>query len=257
MLSSISVPSTCLSETWIWQSSPTSVQALGNPHNQSCWPQGRDLATTISPAICPSGYFSACDMEPKMDASETVWGCCPIGYSCDGGLFGCVQHWNITKVWTLTDIDSMGNIVSTVIVDDIGLNNAHSIRVGFHSSDLSPAASTAIAPAPSYSNPLASPTTVQSPSEGNSNRLSSGAVAGAAIGATIGFLLLLSVASWVTWKRYRAKKIGATWATGATQTESKESAAGPGGYPPPDQSYAATAISELPTTLPARELPTL
>ncbi|KAF2967529.1 hypothetical protein GQX73_g6030 [Xylaria multiplex] len=141
MLTQLSIPTSCLTETWLDPAtesrSPGAV--LGNPNDPSCWPgPTRNPGSAISPAICPSGYTSACDINPesRRDASETMWACCPSNFICDGGLYSCWRGFSASARGTyfLTATNDAGATTTTPVV--IGGVNAHSVRVAFHSSDI-------------------------------------------------------------------------------------------------------------------------
>ncbi|KAI1817046.1 hypothetical protein GGS20DRAFT_121838 [Poronia punctata] len=140
LTTAISLATSCLTETWL-STPPSGIGlpgiVLGNPHDPNCWPyDDKKLATTFSPAICPFGYASACDSGPHAP-SETAWACCPGGFSCDGGIWQCVLDPNPGgyKTYTVTDLDILGNTITTQTIATGGLN-AHSIKVAFHSSDI-------------------------------------------------------------------------------------------------------------------------
>ncbi|KAI2615675.1 hypothetical protein GGR54DRAFT_263839 [Hypoxylon sp. NC1633] len=221
MLTTIAIAPSCLTQTWISHgfqgpssTGPQSVIGLGNQNDPSCWPGGRDLSTTISPAICPSGYVSACDASPRGDASETVWACCPSGFHCDGGWYSCVYD-VAPGVYTANDTDRFGNtIITSLLASGI---NAHSIRVAFHSSDLANLVTTAVSTvlsSASYrgdsdfsiASSTPTPTPAPAPTASNSGSLSTGATAGVGVGAGVGVFILLSVVAWLALKRYRSRR---------------------------------------------------
>ncbi|KAI1656393.1 hypothetical protein F4813DRAFT_364225 [Daldinia decipiens] len=188
MLTTLALEPSCLTQLWVSSNGGTdSALVLGNPHDTGCWPAGRDLATTISPAICPSGYVSACDITSSHSTDETVWACCPTQFSCDGGYYSCVSGLKPgdTRVYTVTDTDRLGNTFTTTLSGDGGVN-AHSIKVAFHSSDII---------ATSTSTP------------GDSANLSTGAAGGVGVGVGIGVFLLCSGVSWLVLRRYRRKRL--------------------------------------------------
>ncbi|KAI1373847.1 hypothetical protein F4677DRAFT_428434 [Hypoxylon crocopeplum] len=217
MLTTIAIASSCLTQTWVSSSTgTTSAIGIGEPHHPSCWPGTRDLSTTISPAICPVGYVSACNAGSPRDASETVWACCPSGFHCDPGYYSCISDATsgASKTYTVTDTDILGNTITRQWITDGGIN-AHSVRVAFHSSDLIAPAS----PTPTASSPSADPN--NNNNNHDAGNLPTGAIAGIGVGAGIGsFILLLGVA-WVVWKRYRSKRMAVPSGQEAEGPESK------------------------------------
>ncbi|OTB01366.1 hypothetical protein M426DRAFT_14529 [Hypoxylon sp. CI-4A] len=173
MLTSLALAPSCLTETWVSTVNPTdSGIAIGNPYDTSCWPGARDIATTISPAICPVGYASACDGPSRRDASETVWACCPSGFHCDAGFFACLSNTlgDNSVTYTVTDLNILSSTTTKEWVATGGVN-AHSIVVAFHSSDLAALFSSAT---PTSSAALISES---SPASSDSGSLSTGSVA--------------------------------------------------------------------------------
>ncbi|KAI0442302.1 hypothetical protein F4803DRAFT_519599 [Xylaria telfairii] len=217
MLTELSIPTSCLTETWVISASGTNpVRAiLGNSADPKCWPGTRNLGTIISPAICPSGYTSACDIDPQSrgDASETLWACCPSNFVCDGGFFSCIRHLNdnAPRTYFLTDTNSLGETTTTPVVTD-GVN-AHSVRVAFHSSDLADLfPSTTDLPPP---NATAAPTAISSLSTSTSSAtggatdsksLPAGGLVGIGVASALGAVLLLSGAFWLVRRRHRNKQ---------------------------------------------------
>ncbi|KAI0103286.1 hypothetical protein GGR51DRAFT_524475 [Nemania sp. FL0031] len=137
MLSTISIATSCLTETWYTTEGTTKRDIiLGNPDDPNCWLVNRDLTTTISPAICPYGYTSACDISngSRRDPSETVWACCPSQFSCDAGRWSCAKNIGASLTYILNTTNIFGDTITTQLVG--GAINAHSIRVAFHSSDI-------------------------------------------------------------------------------------------------------------------------
>ncbi|GAP82999.1 putative serine family S28 [Rosellinia necatrix] len=211
MLTTIPLAPSCLTETWlltVGSQGPAAV-VVGNPHDPSCWPGTRDLATTISPAICPEGYTSACDItdSSQRKEGETVWACCPSNFRCDGGTWSCVIGTRgPTKTYTVTDTNSNGITITTKITTDRGVN-AHSIRVAFRSSDIAPPPTSTnqstgadTTPAITAAAPSITSTSI-TPPESRYTGLSQGAWIG--IGVTIGVsgLALLAAIVWMIKKR--------------------------------------------------------
>ncbi|KAI0594791.1 hypothetical protein F4775DRAFT_572470 [Biscogniauxia sp. FL1348] len=188
MSTTLSIPPSCLTEIWLVQGTePTDVGVvLGNPDDESCWPGTRDLSTTLSPALCPSGYTIACNASPTR-TSETAWACCPSGFICDGGTYSCLSNQGLTAEYTATMVDRAGNTVVTPFVGTDGVN-AHSIRVAFRASDVQ-----LLGAAPSTAAAAPTPT----PTEEAAGPLSPGATAGLGVGVGIGTFLLLSLVAWL------------------------------------------------------------
>ncbi|KAI1394384.1 uncharacterized protein F4822DRAFT_424863 [Hypoxylon trugodes] len=196
MLTTLALAPSCVTQTWIISGTGDAVGlVLGNPHDTSCWPGNRDISTTISPAICPVGYVSACDVSSKRDDSETVWACCPSGFTCDDGFYSCLSGRTngVTKTYIATDVDRLGNTVTTTATTADGIN-AHSIRVAFHSSDL------IITPS-STPGAISTPTSAVENNISDSGHLSAGATAGIGVGVGIGTFLLLSSIAWLAWRQ--------------------------------------------------------
>ncbi|KAI1271567.1 hypothetical protein F5Y07DRAFT_340665 [Xylaria sp. FL0933] len=216
MLTTLSIAASCLTETWL-MSVPTgtdmiqhSAIVLGKPDDPNCWPGTRDLTTTISPAICPSGYVSACDITDasRRDESETVWACCPSGFRCDHGTWSCLAK--TTNTYTVTYLDFQGKTTTSVTSWDSGVN-AHSVRVAFHSSDIlnlvtptssSPGSNTA----PTQTSPsLFATTTSDQPLRSHAGGLSAGAGIGIGVAIAVGAIGLLAGIVWLA-RRQRRKK---------------------------------------------------
>ncbi|KAI0486743.1 hypothetical protein F4859DRAFT_312411 [Xylaria cf. heliscus] len=225
MLTTLSIPKSCLTETWLSTPAHTSngnpAIVVGNPYDTNCWPGNRDLATTITPAVCPDGYVRACDIDAasRRDESETLWACCPSKFYCDGGTWSCLfdRTTGVTRTYVVTDIDISGNTITTRVTSDRGVN-AHSIRVALHSSDIlnqissttntdSPTEASTPAPAPTLTPSLSTPSSnVESPTPNNSENLSTGAWVGIGVGVTIGIILLLSGIVWAVVRQYKRKQ---------------------------------------------------
>ncbi|KAI1799725.1 hypothetical protein F4811DRAFT_542377 [Daldinia bambusicola] len=207
----ISIPTSCVTDIWVTSTGTETGVQLGNPYDSSCWPGGRDLATTISPAFCPVGYTSACNASPSNDASETVWACCPTGFSCDPGFFSCISAGMQKKTYIVTERDRAGNTLTSTLTTNGGIN-AHSIRVAFHSSDLfaSPTSTTSSSSASSTSSSQFPTSTSLDDAElsgSGSGDLSVGAKIGIGIGVGLGGLLLFMLLGWLAWRRYRNKRL--------------------------------------------------
>ncbi|KAI1767170.1 hypothetical protein GGR53DRAFT_463686 [Hypoxylon sp. FL1150] len=205
MFTIVSIAQSCLTETWgsLGQSTGTAV-VLGNPYNTDCWNSNQNLSTTISPAVCPFGYTSACDASPRSDG-ETVWACCPTGFTCDGGFWSCLGDREIgsTKTYNVTMADTLGSTITTQKLETGGVN-AHSIRVAFRSSDF------AMMPLPAASSDQATSTTTPTPTSdadvttSGTGSLSMGATIGVGIG--VGAAVLLLGVAGLAWRQYRRNK---------------------------------------------------
>lgn len=111
----------------------------------------------------------------------------------------------MTKTYLVTDIDIFGNTITTQTMADHGVN-AHSIRVAFHSSDLTNQfSSTTDAPAPTLTTSLSTPT-ADFESSTESESLPASAFVGIGVGSTIGVILLLSTLAWLARGRYMKRK---------------------------------------------------
>ncbi|KAI0814219.1 hypothetical protein GGR55DRAFT_500187 [Xylaria sp. FL0064] len=217
MLTTLSIAASCLTETWL-MSVPTgtdmiqrSAIVLGKPDDPNCWPGTRDLTTTISPAICPSGYVSACDITDasRRDQSETVWACCPSGFHCDGGTWSCLAK--TTNTYTVTYLDFQGKTTTSVTSWDSGAN-AHSVRVAFHSSDIlnpvSPTSSSSSSntdPTQASTSILTTPTSNR-PLDSHSGSLSAGAGIGIGVAIAVGAFGLLAGIVWLARRQRRMKQ---------------------------------------------------
>ncbi|KAJ3482465.1 hypothetical protein NLG97_g7562 [Lecanicillium saksenae] len=211
----------------------------------NCWPP---RATSVPPAptpiggwgfyspgpACPSGYTAACtgvyDQRPEFDfqfslySGETALGCCPTGYQYDcvnfAGHNGCHVVGNGTTATTATCrsgtsydsgvyafpdttsyyTSSKGGSSSLVTTTRVGKLFASMFQLNYKSTG-PPATATSSGPAETE----ASSTGGSSKSGG----LSNGAVAGIAVGATLGGLMLLAVAFFAI-RRHRRKRLGSS-----------------------------------------------
>ncbi|KAI1123031.1 hypothetical protein F5Y10DRAFT_270474 [Nemania abortiva] len=186
---------------------------LGNPNHPDCSVVNRATTTTISPAICPYGYVSACDITDasRRDTSETVWACCPSLFSCDDGNWSCIKNSGATLTYFVNASDIFGNTVTTTTVD--GGINAHSIRVAFHSSDILDLFSSTTDSINRNTNMGSiitstppTPTSSVSPTVPSSEALSSGAWIGVGIAVTVGAVILLASIFWLVRRRYANKR---------------------------------------------------
>ncbi|KAI0201452.1 hypothetical protein F4808DRAFT_425232 [Astrocystis sublimbata] len=206
------VPASCLTETWLSTATDKTVPNLviGNPYNTDCWPLNHAPkgTTTYSPAICPEGYVSACDIDPasRRDSSETAWACCPIGFHCDGGVFSCASTISENSTFFPSDLDADGSTVTTEVYTYGFDFNAHSVLVAFHSEDFYNTPTTVSAEVPTSTttattNPIATvpkatgAPDVEPPKAPDSGNLPTGAIAGIVIGSVLG-LVLVAGAFW-------------------------------------------------------------
>ncbi|KAH6660328.1 hypothetical protein BKA67DRAFT_530432 [Truncatella angustata] len=204
MLSSIAVPSSCFTQTWV-TTPPGDYNPgliIGNPYDTGCFPVA--YGATVSPAQCPNGYSSACAPTSILIPGETVYDCCPNGYSCDGGFFKCTSAIGRNITMTVTDVNSAQK--PTLVTSVTNGMNAHSIRVRFASSDLestttSSGSNTAI-PSSTATLPSSTSSYTSSPqsSPTASGDLSTGAKAGIGVGVALGALLLFGLV-WFIFKR--------------------------------------------------------
>ncbi|KAI3327421.1 hypothetical protein F4824DRAFT_95433 [Ustulina deusta] len=214
MLTELSIPTSCLTETWLLPAHATAPAGavLGNPADSKCWAGTQNPGTIISPAICPSGYTSACDIDPqsRRDASETVWACCPSDFTCDGGTYSCNRNFNdkASRTYFLTGTNNLGETTTTPVV--VGGVNAHSVRVAFHSSDILDRSTTDSSRPTSTPVPIGTPSlstpapSVTSPVP-NSESISAGGFVGIGVASGLGAVLLLSGLFWLV-RRWRRNK---------------------------------------------------
>ncbi|KAI0973794.1 hypothetical protein F4678DRAFT_410359 [Xylaria arbuscula] len=206
MLTTIPIAASCLTETWLMSVPGGSAIVLGKPDDPDCWPGTRDLTTTISPAICPSGYSSACDITDasRRDESETIWACCPTGFHCDDGTWSCLAE--PTNTYTVTYLDFQGKTTTSLTTWDGGVN-AHSVRIALHSSDLlNPVSSTIFSsdsniPAQT-STSLPTPTSIITPSSA-AEGLPAGAWVGIGIAIAAGAFGLIASIAWLIRRKRR------------------------------------------------------
>ncbi|KAI8963366.1 hypothetical protein F5Y11DRAFT_346535 [Daldinia sp. FL1419] len=236
MLTSLAIPTSCVTDLWVTSSGTNTGVFLGNPYDSSCWPGDRNLSTTISPAFCPVGYTSACNASPANDESETVWACCPTGFSCDPGFYSCISGGQISNTYIVTGIDRAGNTLTSKLATNGGVN-AHSIRVAFHSSDLFAPSTTASSSIPSSmaSSTIPLSTSPNDSDESDSGGLSSGAKIGIGIGVGLGGLLLFLAFGFLAWRRYRDKRLA-----GEQQAAAYQPYIAPGQY----QTHPSTAAGK-------------
>lgn len=193
---------------------------LWDPSDRDCWPGNHPLSTTFSPAICPSGYTSACEPEgvTRRDESETVWACCPSGgFTCDHGVYSCCKTLSQDEGhYTLViGTDNAGRKATTTVTTGVVIN-VHSVRVAFHSSDILGQVATMVdsptpgaTPAPTPTRPLSAPTSTTptgTPSIQKAQALPASAWVSVGVGSTVGAILLFSGLIWSLRRYYRDKK---------------------------------------------------
>ncbi|KAK6207366.1 hypothetical protein LQW54_007195 [Pestalotiopsis sp. IQ-011] len=214
MLTSLEIPSSCLTQIWI-TTPPGDYQPgpiLGNPYDTACFPVAR--GSSLSPAVCPEGYHSACTPKSISIEGEVIMDCCPNGYFCDGGYFSCSSHASANFTVTVTDVEGPDQSLVLKTSETNGMN-AHSIRVRYATTDLyitttiSPGASatddgTAV---PSSASALPTATSTGSGSDDSQDAsLSTGAKAGIGVGAAVGGLALLGFVFFLFRRRSQKQK---------------------------------------------------
>ncbi|KAG7287232.1 hypothetical protein NEMBOFW57_006738 [Staphylotrichum longicolle] len=191
-----------------------------------------------SPGLnCPAGYTSACSatagstsnwkVQFKMEAEETFIGCCPSGFKCDN-LNGqtCIMGVKSTAIPTVSCVGVSSNNFGFTTVPNAKVTTlnlfAPMIQLAFKSSDQTDSSSTETSSTSTGANTnritssatsiptdsLPSPTlgSDNSVSSGSPNTtLSTGAVAGIAVGAAALILLVVAAAVFI-WRRRRSQQ---------------------------------------------------
>ncbi|KAI0532641.1 hypothetical protein GGR58DRAFT_160262 [Xylaria digitata] len=270
MLTSISIASSCITQTWLsWDLDVNRAAiVLGNPHDSNCWPGNQDLDTTITPAVCPNGYTSACDITDasRRDRSETIWACCPSQYQCDDGFWKCINDHTPGVMMTLivTDTDTLGNITTPTTLWASGVN-AHSVRVAFHSSDLESSSSPtsesstpsvtrtttilgvpSATPARTLTSPFPTSTSESASAVPNSESLAPGAWAGIGVGSGLGVIILVLGIVWLVRRKSRERRQQLSGPQDASQGATEPSSETRIDYV--HEIYSATQTPELKTT---------
>ncbi|KAI0469473.1 hypothetical protein F4859DRAFT_486767 [Xylaria cf. heliscus] len=211
MLTELSIPASCLEETWFIRATGTRTSGgvLGNPADPNCWPGTRSLGTVISPAICPSGYTQACKIDPlsRGDASETLWACCPSNFACDPGTYSCVKH-IAPQTCRVTDVNNRGAITVTSVV--LSRVNAHSVRVAFHSSDVAGqsisstgSSGPTAAPSPTETSSLSTSISSATPQGSNADRFPAAGWIGIGVASALGVVFVILGIFWLVRRRHR------------------------------------------------------
>ncbi|KAF7538715.1 hypothetical protein G7054_g2709 [Neopestalotiopsis clavispora] len=197
----------------------------------SCYPSAYAGVTTqyYSPAVaCPSGFTAACGSTNAIGTvSETRYTCCPtqFPYQCQTNAsyawestLGCVYPVvsESTTTWTVTEISS-GSTYLAVSTGHPGGMNAYSIQVRFQASDLTTATTTSTATSSQTSSTMAAVTgtnndspssTSTSEASNSSGGLSTGAIAGIAVGAgLVGLAIIGAVAFLMIKKRKQQREL--------------------------------------------------
>ncbi|KAI1421396.1 hypothetical protein F5Y12DRAFT_787532 [Xylaria sp. FL1777] len=212
------LPGSCVEEmTSIYvKTMPPGGYFLQGPAEQTtCYPgmyQALDLGLEYySPGRCPTGFTPACSSSIQINQlTETVVTCCPTHHSflCQlaskyqwQSTLGCNAAITAFGVWTVHSYsDGIDNIQTTSL--STGGFNAYSIQVRYQSTDFvsstsSVSTSTQLTPT-SLSTSSLLPTTTNGDTSGNntssksSSEISAGQIAGIAIGAFAGLLLLIA-----------------------------------------------------------------
>ncbi|KXX78369.1 hypothetical protein MMYC01_206018 [Madurella mycetomatis] len=268
---------TCNVAWWGQTCAPRTVQ-----DDPSCWPERTIGAVSpqqmllgwgfYSPGvICPAGYTSACtavagetagwENQFIMEPEETFIGCCPTGFRCDN-LRGqtCVMGVRSTELPTLScDAGSTVNFGFTTLPNPsagVSVLNlfAPMIQLAWKESDLS-TITAGTSPTTSSSGSLSnsSPTTSiagsapdsQTDGSGASSNLSTGAIAGIAVGAAALFLAVVAAAFYV-WYRRRSQIAGLALSDASTAPPGYTAVMGGAAVSPSDsqkqfQQYYGTA----------------
>ncbi|KAL2193367.1 hypothetical protein P885DRAFT_45445 [Corynascus similis CBS 632.67] len=223
--------SACDVAWWGQTCAPTSVQ-----DDTACWPPTTDGAPEpteaallgrgfYSPGLkCPAGYTTACTavaggksqwkVQFQMEAEETFAGCCPTGFHCDN-LRGqtCRMVATSTLLPTVScQSGSSNNFGFTTLpnaeVEALNLY-APMIQIAWKSSDrpetsttsrsrtISSPTTSVLNPTPTGDEPYGSATT------SDDFTLSTGAIAGIAVGAAVVFLLIFATAFFIFRRRRR------------------------------------------------------
>ena len=209
---------------WLGQTcGPTAVQ-----DDTGCWPpttEGAPEPTAplygwgfFSPGLeCPAGYTSACTaisgqatswrVQYQMEAEETFVGCCPAGFRCDN-LNGqtCIRWATSTALPTVSCDPGTSNKFGFTTLPNPEVTSlslfAPMIQLAFRSSDLQDASIT------SSSSPTSSATSAPTTSISGSqvipstSPLSTGAIAGIAVGGAALILTMIAALVFV-WRRRR------------------------------------------------------
>lgn len=266
--------SACDVAWWGQTCAPTSVQ-----DDTACWPPTTDGAPEpteaallgrgfYSPGLkCPAGYTTACTavaggksqwkVQFQMEAEETFAGCCPTGFHCDN-LRGqtCRMVATSTLLPTVScQSGSSNNFGFTTLpnaeVEALNLY-APMIQIAWKSSDrpetsttsrsrtISSPTTSVLNPTPTGDEPYGSATT------SDDFTLSTGAIAGIAVGAAVVFLLIFATAFFIfrRRRRYMNQIAGGSSTSGDDNDHS---------YHPPSYTVLAPGSSSSPSNTIAAE----
>ncbi|KAI0177917.1 hypothetical protein BJ166DRAFT_35321 [Pestalotiopsis sp. NC0098] len=187
----------------------------------SCYPSSYAGVTTqyYSPApACPAGFTPACaSINAVGTVSETAYTCCPTeyDYSCQTtasydweSTLGCVMpvDSSSTTIWTVTEISS-GSTSTVTSTGYYGGMNAYSIQVRFQATDLAAATTSQTSSIPAVtvtsSNAASSTSTAGSTS---SSGLSTGTIAGVAVGAAVVVLGIIGAAAFLMIRKRKQQR---------------------------------------------------
>ncbi|KAI1327698.1 hypothetical protein F5Y16DRAFT_398987 [Xylariaceae sp. FL0255] len=194
----------------------------------TCYPSGyaANTAQYYSPALCPTGFTSACQsLNQAGDVTETVVKCCPTQYNlqCNTdsasypwqSTLGCTNPVNSasTTAWTVQQVSDSATDVTTSN-GYIGGINAYSIEVRHQSSDFMSTSTTTTATESSSSTLTGGGTSNSGGSQSSSDRasnnkysgLSTGAIAGIAIGVALVAIIAIGGAIALMLKKRGANK---------------------------------------------------
>ncbi|KAI0016519.1 hypothetical protein F4780DRAFT_758880 [Xylariomycetidae sp. FL0641] len=251
------------------------------PLQSSCFPSAGCPAYSeyYSPGVCPSGYSWACSDRSTASVSvvEMMAHCCPTfsDFKCNTGTFS-FDNWGVIADCTaITDAVALSPTIASLIENPIAPNasrnaagdvviagnlviNAYGIQVrwqqtdeallGLNGSTTSSSASSS-SPTSSFIDastpPSAAPTVTTSSDSQKESTVNVGAIAGATVGAMVGFVLIIGMTAWVWRKkrRERSQRHGAEKVRGEIVSRDREE--GTGGHDPEPLQMAA---SELPVT---------
>ncbi|KAK3989380.1 hypothetical protein QBC44DRAFT_396204 [Cladorrhinum sp. PSN332] len=211
--------------------------------NPSCWPKTASWAKSggafmlgwgfYSPGvICPAGHTSACQataggksdwkqFQYKMEPEETFVGCCPTGYRChnENGQT-CISEALDTSFATVSCISGTSNNFGFMTVP-----NTKGAEVTIYAPMIQLAWKPTDEPLR-----LAAATAISMP-DGPPSRLSSGAIAGIAVGSTA-LLVGILVAMFFVWRAKRRGAASSASGTVESHGSSTSSDSSPnGGYP--------------------------
>lgn len=227
----------------------------GVEDNTSCWPtttQGAPEPTQLplygwgfySPGLeCPAGYTSACSAvdgvtsqwkhQFQMEAEETFVGCCPEGFACDN-IQGqtCLMRAKSTEFPTVSCEGGSSNNFGFTTLPNAAVTTmslyAPMIQIAWKASDRpktssSSATTSATTSAPTTTAPNSTSTANPNSPATSDSSLSTGAIAGIAIGAAALLLLTLAAAIFIWRQRRRNNQLGG-WTGGGEPYDSGSNA---------------------------------